>query len=127
MSLTLGLTVASAVVVAAQDEESEASSQSYTTGTAGALGSFVEPTEEEGPDGQRQMRGTGLIDIPLELDDPRLSGLLTIPANGTGQSFANIESRSYRIANDDGAWAGSRVQVIAAGEVAPMPDPVAAG
>ena len=61
----------------------------------------------------------GLIDMPVEFTDARLSGLLTISANGAGQDFAdgfaNLESRTYRIVNDDGAWAGSGNLILAGG------------
>ncbi len=63
------------------------------------------------------MRGLVIIDIPVEFGDVRLSGLMTIAANGAGQEyadgFATLESRTYRIVNEDGAWAGSGDYILA--------------
>jgi hypothetical protein len=122
MAIAVGLLAGSAVGVAAQDEESEAPPVAYTTGTTGSPADGVEPTEESVPGG-RQMRGLGLIDIPLEFTDARLSGLFTISANGAGQDFAdgiaNLESRTYRLVNDDGAWAGSGDYIFAIADGSP--------
>ncbi len=115
-AIAIGLLAGSAVGVAAQDEETEAPPVAYTTGTSGSPADFVAPTEELLPGGS-QMSGLGLIDIPLEFTDARLSGLLTVSANGAAQDFvdgfAGLESRTYRIVNDDGAWAGSGDYILA--------------
>jgi hypothetical protein len=115
-AIAIGLLAGSAVGVGAQDEESEAPSVAYTTGTSGRFADIVEPTEEPVSVG-RQMRGFSLIDIPVEFTDARLSGLMTLSANGAGQDFADgyasLESRTYRIVNDDGAWAGSGDYIVA--------------
>jgi hypothetical protein len=115
-AITIGLLAGSAIGVAAQGEESEAPRVAYTTGTSGRPADIVEPIEESVPLG-RQMSGFRLIDIPVEFSDARLSGLMTLSANGAGQDFADgyasLESRTYRIVNDDGAWAGSGDYIVA--------------
>jgi hypothetical protein len=120
--VAVGLVAASAVGAAAQDPESSTRSVAYTTGFAGSPVSFVEPTEESVPGG-RQMRGLGYIDIPVNFSDARLAGLMSISANGAGQDFAdgfaNLESRTYRITNDDGAWTGSGDYIVAGGSEPP--------
>jgi len=116
------------VGVAAQEEASEPQPLTYATGTAGEPAEYVTPTEERSLDGIKQMRSLGIIDIPLELSDPRLSGLLTISANGAAQDFydgfAALEPRTYRIVNDDGAWAGSgnHVEAVRRSEGVPVID-----
>ncbi len=116
-AITIGLLVGSVAGVGAQDEESKARLAAYTTGTAGEIAETVQGTQERAPDGHRQLRGLRFIDIPVEFSDPRLSGLLTIWSNGAGRDFpdgfANLEPRTYRIVNDDGAWAGSGERILA--------------
>jgi hypothetical protein len=98
----------------------------YATGTSGEIGETVQPSQQRAPDGHRQWRGLRFIDIPVEFSDPRLSGLLTIWSNGAGQDFpdgfANLEPRTYRIVNDEGAWAGSgeRMLAVRVGESRPL-------
>jgi len=98
--LAVSLTVALPAAVAAQDAETEASEVTYTTGSvAGEPAQVVPPTHEEWVDGIATMRGFQVIGIPIELADPRLSGLLSFTANGSGQEFANgygqIEERMW--------------------------------
>jgi hypothetical protein len=124
-AVTTSLLVGSGVAVAAQDEEPEARSVPYATGTSGEIAEVVQPTQERAADGHRQMRGLRFIDIPIEFNDPRLSGLLTIWSNGAGQDFpdgfANLEPRTYRIVNDDGAWSGSGERILAVSSGRPRP------
>ncbi len=126
IAITIGLLVGSAARVVAQDEESSAPSVAYSTGTSGEIGETVQPSQQRAPDGHRQWRGLRFIDIPVEFSDPRLSGLLTIWSNGAGQDFpdgfANLEPRTYRIVNDEGAWAGSgeRMLAVRVGESRPL-------
>jgi len=110
--LTLGLALAAPAAIFAQDAPGLAPDVAYSTGSlVGEAADSVEPEEEFPAKGLRQMRGWSIVGIPVEMDDPRVSGLLTIVANGSGQDFengfANIESRTYRIENDEGTWTGA--------------------
>jgi hypothetical protein len=109
--LALGLLAGSAVGVAAQDEEAaEASTPAYVTYevTDDAMnvidGDFDEMAGE--------MRGLVFQGVPVEASDPRLSGLWYFAINGNGQNLGTgdygiLESRSYRMENDGGAWSGT--------------------
>jgi hypothetical protein len=121
VSLLLGLTAA----VAAQDETPDVQSVAYSTGTAGDPSEVVDPTQLAAPDGELQLRGLQLIDIPVRFTDSRLSGLLSISSNGAGRAFADgharLEPRTYRIDNDDGSWTGSGERILAVSVRAPKP------
>jgi len=121
----IGLLVGSMVGVAAQDEESDVRSVAYATGTAGDPQAVVEPTLRRTSDGQLQIRGLRLDDIPVRFTDSRLSGLLTISSNGAGRDFedghARLEPRTYRIDNDGGAWTGSGERILASSADQPRP------
>lgn len=119
--LTLSLALAGTTAMSAQGGSDLEPEVTYSTGSiAGEVAGFVEPQEEFPAAGLREMRGWSVVGVPVEMDDPRLSGRLTIAANGTGQDFqnggANIESRTYRLENDDGVWTGSGTQVFAVGD-----------
>ena len=63
-----------------------------------------------------QMRGLVVYGAPVEASDPRLSGLYNYVINGNGQKlgtpdFALVESRSWRMENDGGAWTGTTTWV----------------
>ena len=122
---SFGLLVGSMVGVAAQDEESDVQSVAYATGTAGDPQAVVEPTLRQTSDGQLQIRGLRLDDIPVRFTDPRLSGLLTISSNGAGRDYADgharLEPRTYRIDNDGGAWTGSGERILALSVARPRP------
>ena len=128
--LALSLAVALPATVTAQDTPAEAADVTdvtYATGrSTGEPARFVPPTEESMIDGVGVMRGQQVIGAPQEFTDPRLSGLLSMTANGTGQEFedgwAHIESRTYRIENDDGAWTGSGISAFAIGSDEPLFD-----
>ena len=110
-AIAVGVMVGSSMGVTAQDEEPGTASAAYATGTIGwPPAEIVEPKVEQVPGGNDE-RGLMLIDLPVEFSDPRLSGMLTISGNGTTREFEDgrawIESRTHRIVNDDGAWAGS--------------------
>ncbi len=121
VSLLLGLTAA----VVSQDEVPEVGSVAYSTGIAGEPSEVVDPTQLPAPDGELQLRGLQLIDIPVRFTDSRLSGLLTISSNGAGRTFADgharLEPRTYRIDNDDGSWTGSGERILAVSVRAPRP------
>jgi hypothetical protein len=122
---SLALLVGSMLSVAAQEQESDGQSVAYATGTAGDPQAVVEPTQQRTSDGQIQIRGLQLDDIPVQFSDPRLSGLLTISSNGAGRDFADgharLEPRSYRIATDGGAWSGSGERILVLSVQRPRP------
>ncbi len=107
--LAIGLLAGSTVGVAAQDEQAaDLSTPVYFTWTAGEPASVNEGTFDESAG---ELRGVVLEGIPIEASDARVSGLAYAAANGNQEvgtdSLAILESRSYRIVNDDGAWTGS--------------------
>lgn len=123
--LALSLAIAIPAAATAQDPAPKAPEVAYSTGSAaGGPARVVDGTEERSRANHPQMRGRSFIGIPIEFTDPRLSGLFTIAANGSAQDFvdgwATIESRTYRIENDDGAWAGSGDYVFAIGSDEPL-------
>jgi hypothetical protein len=114
--LAVGLLAGSAVGVAAQDEEAaEVSTPAYVTWESGEPASVTEGVfdAEAG-----EMRGIRIDGVPLEASDPRLSGVAYFVINGNVESSADtgatVESRSYRIVNDEGAWTGTSTYVDAA-------------
>jgi hypothetical protein len=117
--------VGSMVSATAQETEPDVQSVTYATGTAGDPQAVVEPTLRRMSDGQFQIRGLRLDDIPVQFTDSRLSGLLTISSNGAGRDFVNgharLEPRTYRIDNDGGAWAGSGERILALSAYQPRP------
>ena len=102
------LLAVSTVGATAQAEEADLSTPAYVTWTAGDPTSVIDGDfdEETG-----EMRGLRLEGIPLEASDPRLSGIATMVINGNVENSADhnavLESRSFRIVNDEGAWNGS--------------------
>lgn len=119
--LTLSLVIAAPMAVMAQDAPGLAPEVTYSTGSiAGEIVGFVEPQEESPAEGLRQMSGWSVVGVPIEMDDPRVSGQLTVVANGTGQDFengfANIETRTYRLENDGGVWTGAGTSALAVTE-----------
>jgi len=119
--LTLSLVVAAPMAVMAQDATELAPEVTYSTGSiAGEIVGFVEPQEESPAEGLRQMSGWSIVGVPIEMDDPRVSGQLTVVANVTGQDFengfANIETRTYRLENDGGVWTGAGTSALAVTE-----------
>jgi len=122
---SVGLLAGSMLSVAAQDKESDVESVAYATGTAGDPRAVVEPTQQRTSDGQLQIRGLQLDDIPVQFTDSRLSGLLTISSNGAGRDFADgharFEPRTYRIDNDAGAWTGTGERILALSVQRPRP------
>jgi hypothetical protein len=110
-AIAVGLVAGLSVGVVAQDDEPGQASAVYATGTVGwPPAEIVEPETEQVPGGNDE-RGLMLVDLPVQFSDPRLSGLLTIAGNGTTRELTDgrawIESRTFRIVNDGGEWAGS--------------------
>jgi hypothetical protein len=122
---SIGLLVGSMVSATAQDEEPDVQSVAYATGTAGDPQAVVEPTLQRTSDGQLQIRGLRLDDIPVQFTDSRLSGLLTISSNGAGRDYADgharLEPRTYRIDNDGGTWTGAGERILALSAHQPRP------
>jgi len=113
--LAIGLLAGSTVGVAAQDEAvTDLGSPVYFTWTAGEPASAIEGTFDEDAG---ELRGAGAEGIPVEASDPRVSGLAYVLENGNREIGADttaiLESRSYRIVNDAGAWTGSSTFVQA--------------
>ena len=114
--LAVSLLAGSAVEVTAQDEAAvESATPVYFTWTAGEPASVTEGTFDESA---QELRGLAQEGIPVEASDPRFSGLAHVAINGNQEigtdTTAILESRSYRIVNDDGAWVGSSTFVLAA-------------
>ena len=119
-AIAIGLLAGSAVGVAAQDEETaDLATPSYYTFTAGEPTSTTEGTFDEDTG---EMRGFVLEGIPVEASDPRASGVASIVINGNSESAGIIESRTYRLVNDEGAWVGTTIYVVAGGPSADEPD-----
>ena len=119
--LTLSLAIAAPAAMTAQEAPDDASDVTFVTGAVnGDPARFVPPAEETRDEGLVRVRGFSVVGIPVELDDPRLSGQLTFVANGSGQEFdngvASIEYRTYRLENADGVWTGTGTAAFALGD-----------
>jgi hypothetical protein len=109
--LTIALLTGSAIAVSAQDDAADVdlTTTTFVTGTLGELEQTEGVFSEEG--NVSQGRGYSWAG-PIETDDPRLTGLVTIVSNGAIRlddgAYGQVDLRSseYRIENDDGAWAG---------------------
>ena len=69
------------------------------------------------------MEGLELHGIPIEMSDPRISGNLSMHAQGAGggpfgeDGFVNFDMKTFRIDNDGGSWEGEGVYLwVAEGE-----------
>jgi hypothetical protein len=116
----IAISVLTGTGVAAQEADQEAPAMVYATGSeVGQPADMVDGTVEDAPDGSRQLRGVR-FSIPVEFTDPRLSGDLFVWSNGAEQEttdgFARLDTRTHRLVNDDGAWTGSGLRVVALGE-----------
>jgi hypothetical protein len=113
--LVIGLLATSAVTVAAQDDDiDELTAVSYVTGT---LGDPIpgDPGTDSPSGGLLEHRGYIFAEIPVETDDPRLTGSMTLTANGDERFFSgtigpgeytDIQVHGVRITNDEGGWSG---------------------
>jgi hypothetical protein len=106
--LAIGLLAGAAGGAAAQDEETaESATPVYITFTVGEPASVIDGTWDESAG---ELRGAVWEGIPVEASDPRVSGLASVVFNGNREigsdTVAILESRSYRIDNDGGAWVG---------------------
>lgn len=112
--LALGLLAGSAVGVAAQEDETDVSTPAYVTWevTGDAINVIDGAFDEEAA----EMRGLTVQGVPIEASDPRMSGLYYYVVNGNGQKLSTpdygiVESRSWRMENDGGAWTGTTTWV----------------
>ena len=110
----LGLLAGSAVGVAAQDAGTDPLAPSAFSGEAsvdGPLEAYFDPET-----------GRGVVVIgEFNMDDPRASGTLTQIEDGADIEFGGLHYgghvSSIRIANDGGAWVGTKRLVRGAGSV----------
>ena len=114
--LAIGLLAGSAAGVAAQDEETDVSTPAYVTWEV--TGDPVNVIDGAFDEEAAEMRGLVVQGAPVEASDPRLSGMYYYVINGNGQKlstpdYAIVESRSWRMENDGGAWTGTTTYVEA--------------
>lgn len=105
--LASSLIAASAVGVAAQDEDATdpMAPATFKIDYAGPPADELVPTVTETEYGE-SVTGEGLIEIPLQAGDPRASGLMTQIGNEEILGKAVATAGRMRIVNDDGAWEG---------------------
>jgi hypothetical protein len=117
--LALGLLAGSAVGVAAQDEEAaaEPGTPARVTGTIDDTGNELvqEPTETV-VDGVLEVRGVIVEGDQFEMDDPRLTGTVTLAVNVDVHKVGDFEdivagSFALRLENEAGSWAGQGTSV----------------
>jgi hypothetical protein len=113
--IAIGLLAGSAMGAAAQNDEATVlETPLYYTWTAGRPASEIAGEFDQDA---IEMRGLVVEGIPIEASDPRLSGLFYAAINGNGENSTSgagqLESRSYRLVMDDGAWTGSGTYVVA--------------
>lgn len=110
-SLVTGMVIASTLGVAAQDAAADPMAPAYFTGGFDAGPREVIEGSEEMTDAGPRMTGTQFLDIPFEVSDSRITGNLSVAANGAGarlpDGFSSLESRSWTITNEGGSWSGT--------------------
>jgi hypothetical protein len=113
MALALALVTGSAAAAAGQSDDAEVDlmATSYVTGTLGEPSDVTEGVFTV-VDGVRERRGWVFGDLTLESDDPRLSGSLTVMANGDERIVpgtserVDLRSLDYQVRNELGGWSG---------------------
>ena len=117
--LAIGLLTGSAVGVAAQEEEAaaEPSTPAKVAGTIDSEPSDLvqEPTETV-VDGVLEVRGVIAEGDQFEMDDPRLSGTVTLAVNVDVHKVSDFEdivagSFALRLDNEGGSWSGQGTSV----------------
>lgn len=109
--LVLSLLAASAVAVAARDEETAAGTASFTGSVSGGPALDVETTETDLPNGFTAVDGYTYRNT-WESSDGRLTGDVTgvtnnvVPAPPTGGLPDIIMSLAIELTNDGGSWLG---------------------
>ena len=117
--LAIGLLAGSGVGAAAQDEEAaaEPSTPARVTGTIDPSASDLvqEPTETV-VDGVLEVRGVIAEGDQFEMDDPRLTGTVTLAVNLDVHKVSDFEdivagSLALRLDNEAGSWSGQGMTV----------------
>lgn len=115
-AIVVGLVAGSAIAASAQDASSEAA---FATGTVGASTVVGEPVSTIA-DGVEDVRGL-VREGPIEMSDPRLTGLLLRVLNLTvhpiGEGALMVQSDLWRIENDGGTWTGPSTAISGIGEI----------
>jgi len=116
--LAIGLVAGSTVSVAAQEEEAaaEPTTPAKVTGTIQSGGDVVQEPTEAVVDGVLEVRGFVLVGDALEMDDPRLTGSISVTFNADVHKVSDFEeivlqTVDMRIDNDDGSWTGQGTQL----------------
>ena len=117
--LAIGLLGGSAVGVAAQDEEAaaEPSTPAKVAGTIEGGGDVVQEPTETVVDGLLEVRDFVLVGDALEMDDPRMTGSISVTFNADVHKVSDFEevvlqTVEIRIDNDDGSWQGQGTQLV---------------
>jgi len=115
-AIVVGLLAGSAIAASAQDASSEAA---FTTGTVGVSTVIGEPASTI-TDGVEDVRGL-VREGPIEMSDPRLTGLLLRVLNFTvhpiGEGALVVQTDLWRIENDGGSWTGPSTAISGIGEI----------
>jgi hypothetical protein len=116
--LAIGLVAGSALGVAAQDEEAaaEPSTPAKVAGTIEGGGDVVQEPTETVVDGLLEVRDFVLVGDALEMDDPRMTGSISVTFNADVHKVSDFEdvvlqTVELRIDNDDGSWTGQGTQL----------------
>ena len=125
--LALGLLAGSAVGVAAQDEEAaaEPSTPAKVAGTIdGTAQDLVQEPTETVVDGVLEVRGVITEGDRFEMDDPRLTGTVTLAVNVDVHKVSDFEdvvagSFALRLDNEAGSWSGQGTSVFHGGATIP--------
>ena len=127
--LAAGLLAGSAVGVAAQDEEAavELTTPVKVAGAIQGGGDVIQPPTETVVDGVLEVRGFYLTGDALEMDDPRISGSISVTFNADVHKVSDfseivLETVEQRIDNDDGSWQGQGTLLLHAGAEIPEED-----
>ncbi len=124
--LAIGLLAGSAVGVAAQDEAAaaELATPARVAGAIQGGGNVVQPPTETVVDDVLEVRGFYLTGDALEMDDPRMTGSISVTFNADVHKVGDfeeivLEAIELRIDNDDGSWQGLGTALTHAGPEIP--------
>jgi hypothetical protein len=124
--LAIGLLAGSAVGVAAQEEEADPMAAAKVTGTIGEGGDLTQEPTENVVDGVLEVRGVVLEgDWPIEMDDPRVTGSISVAINEDVHKVSDFEdvvarTLELRIENEAGSWTGQGAGVVHGGATIPQ-------
>jgi len=132
--LAIGLLAGSAVGVAAQEEEAAAEPTTPTkvAGTIEGGGDVVQEPTETVVDGVLEVRDFVLVGDALEMDDPRLTGSISVTFSADVHKVNDfedvvLETVEMRIDNDDGSWTGQGTSLLHDGAEIPDEDAINLG